>query len=121
MEQMTIGQVSAESGISASAIRFYESLGILPKPARKSGKRLYDDTVLQRLAVVRFYRTTGVSIRHIAKMFAADARSDRHAVVRERIAEIDSYIRQARTAKRRLNDLLTCRCDGDRRKCVVFR
>ena len=118
---MTIGQVSAESGISASAIRFYESIGILPKPARKSGKRLYYDTVLQRLAVVRFYRTTGVSIRHIAKMFAADARSDRHAVVRERIAEIDSYIRQARTAKRRLNDLLTCRCDGDRRKCVVFR
>ncbi len=118
---MTIGQVSAESGISASAIRFYESLGILPKPARKNGKRLYDDAVLQRLALVRFYRTTGVSIRNIAKMFAADARSDRHAVVRERIAEIDRYIRQAQTAKRRLNDLLACGCHGDRRKCVIFR
>ncbi len=119
---MTIGQVAAESGISASAIRFYESLGILPKPARKNGKRQYDDdVVLQRLAVVRFYRTTGVSVRHIAKMFAVDARSDRHAVIRERIAEIDRYIRQAQTAKRRLNDLLVCRCHGDRQKCVIFR
>lgn len=118
---MTIGQVAAESGISASAIRFYESLGIVPKPARKNGKRVYDDTVLQRLAVVRFYRTTGVSIRHIATMFAADVRSDRHAVVRERIAEIDRYIQQAQRAKLRLNDLLACRCDGDRRKCVIFR
>jgi MerR family redox-sensitive transcriptional activator SoxR len=118
---MTIGQVSAESGISASAIRYYESLGILPKPARKSGRRLYDDSALQRLAVVRFYRTTGVSVHDIAQMFAADARSDRHAVVRERIAEIDRFIRMAQTAKRRLNDLLACSCHGDRRKCVIFR
>ena len=84
---MTIGQVSAESGISASAIRYYESLGILPKPARKNGKRLYDDAVLQRLAVVRFYRTTGVSIRHIAQMFAADARSENETALPSGLTE----------------------------------
>ncbi|HEX6228544.1 MAG TPA: MerR family DNA-binding transcriptional regulator [Solirubrobacterales bacterium] len=35
---MTIGQVSRRSGVAASAIRYYESIGLLPSPDREYGQ-----------------------------------------------------------------------------------
>lgn len=37
MTDFTIGEVVKRTGIAASAIRYYESVGVVPKPARKSG------------------------------------------------------------------------------------
>ena len=38
---MTIGELAAESGMPASTIRYWERIGVLPKPARVSGQRRY--------------------------------------------------------------------------------
>ena len=45
---MTIGEVAGRAGIKASAIRFYEKAGLLPKPNRTSGQRRYDDSAQHR-------------------------------------------------------------------------
>lgn len=39
-----IGEVVKRTGVTASAIRYYESIGIVPKPGRKHGCRMYDET-----------------------------------------------------------------------------
>ena len=117
---MTIGEVAEMAGVSTSAIRYYESAGILPKPPRRSGIRDYDASIVERLAVIRFFRAGGMSIESIAAMFAQDRYLDRHAVVEQRIAELDEFIREARAMKRRLRALLACRCEGDSGKCVIF-
>jgi DNA-binding transcriptional MerR regulator len=38
---MTIGELAAESGLPASTIRYWERIGVLPKPLRVSGQRVH--------------------------------------------------------------------------------
>jgi DNA-binding transcriptional MerR regulator len=120
---MTIGQVAKATGVSASAIRFYESSGVLPQPRRNRGIRQYDPAIVEHLTVVRFFRSSGVSVESLATMFGPDRmarRKNRHAAVARRIAELDEMIAQARRMKKRLRDLQACECHGDSKKCVVF-
>lgn len=120
---MTIGQVAKAAGVSTSAIRFYESSGVLPRPRRRSGIRDYDPSVVEQLKVLRFYRATGISIENLASMFSGEADTctmNRHVIVQRRIAELDMFIKEARGMKRRLQGLLACECNGDQQKCVIF-
>lgn len=48
---VTIGQLTEESGIPASTIRYCERIGVLPKPARVSGQRRYAPDALHWLAL----------------------------------------------------------------------
>ena len=44
---MRIGQVAERAGVRASLVRYYEEIGLLPEPARVSGQRRYDRSVLR--------------------------------------------------------------------------
>jgi len=46
MSMLNIGELARNLGINTSAIRYYESIGLLPKPPRQSGWRKYDPAVL---------------------------------------------------------------------------
>jgi DNA-binding transcriptional MerR regulator len=59
---MTIGQVAKRSGLRASAIRYYERVGLLPKPARSGGQRRYDSRILDRLAVLERAKNCGFTL-----------------------------------------------------------
>ena len=52
MRGMRIGEVARKMGLRSSAIRYYEKLGLIPKAPRLSGRRRYDERVLERLACV---------------------------------------------------------------------
>ena len=117
---MTIGQIAKAAGVSTSAIRFYESEGILPPPPRQSGRRVYDETTLEHLQILRFFRSSGFSIRDLKAMHVADIQADRASIVRRRIAELDEYIQEASAMRKRLHSALECECDGERSRCVIF-
>ena len=68
MRWMTIGQVARRMGLRASAIRYYERTGLLPKPERHSGQRRYDQPVLARLAVIRFAKHVGFRLTEIKRL-----------------------------------------------------
>jgi DNA-binding transcriptional MerR regulator len=51
-EDMPISDIARVFGLRTSAIRYYEQIGILPRPMRKNGRRRYDDSAIFRLAVV---------------------------------------------------------------------
>ena len=50
---LTIGEVARRARLRASALRYYEDVGVLPPAVRVRGQRRYDEAVLVRLAVVR--------------------------------------------------------------------
>ncbi|MEK3744120.1 MULTISPECIES: MerR family DNA-binding transcriptional regulator [unclassified Brevibacillus] len=43
MSGLSIGQLAAKAELSASTLRYYESVGLLPAPERKNGQRRYDE------------------------------------------------------------------------------
>jgi MerR family transcriptional regulator, mercuric resistance operon regulatory protein len=63
---MTIGPLSRLAAVNIETIRFYEHVGILPKPPRSAGgHRIYDQDHLKRLSFVRRSRELGFSLDEV--------------------------------------------------------
>ncbi len=111
---MTIGEVARKSGLRASAIRYYERLGLLPQPLRESGQRRYDGEVLDRLAVVRFARHVGFTIAELKVLLdGLEARppSERWRVMaRNKIAQLDAFTAQGKNLRSKLRKTLLHKC-----------
>jgi MerR family redox-sensitive transcriptional activator SoxR len=71
MKPLSIGELSRRTAAPASAIRYYESVGVLPKPARVSGRRLYDEDAIARVNVLRFAQQAGFSLKDIRALFGS--------------------------------------------------
>jgi DNA-binding transcriptional MerR regulator len=65
---MTIGEVARRSGVATSTVRYYESIGLLPKPVRESGQRRYDESVLGKLGFVGVAKQAGFSLAEIKEL-----------------------------------------------------
>jgi len=122
---MTIGQVARKAGVTPSAIRYYEASGLLPRPSRKHGARLYDDTAVDQLKVLRFLRRAGITIRGLASITSQQRgsivrREVLVGVLRQRIADLDSLMIEAQESKRRLEETIACQCDGDPKACQIL-
>jgi len=64
LARMSIGELSRRSGVHIETIRYYERIGMLPKPQRtSSGRRIYGPPETRSLAFIRRSRGTGVHSR----------------------------------------------------------
>lgn len=70
MPGLDIAEVARESGLPASALRFYEEKGLIAPIGRRGLRRLYDAGVVERLAMIALGRAAGFSLDEIARMFA---------------------------------------------------
>jgi DNA-binding transcriptional MerR regulator len=118
-----IGQVAKSAGVTASAIRFYEAAGLLPKPERKNGVRTYGAEAVERIRILKFFRSAGIPVRALAPVLSGDdlGAAQSTAAVRRRIADLDRIIEEARAMQARLHELLECTCAGNRQRCVIFK
>lgn len=106
-----IGEIARCAGLRTSAIRYYERLGLLPAPERRSGRRRYDEDVLQRLEVIRFARDSGFTLREISKLFAGKPYSAKlRELANAKITELEGMIARARTTRTLLMSALRCNC-----------
>jgi MerR family redox-sensitive transcriptional activator SoxR len=62
---LTIGEVARCTGVSTSAIRYYEEAGLLSEPERVGGKRRYEKEILRRLALIRGAKRAGFTLGEI--------------------------------------------------------
>jgi DNA-binding transcriptional MerR regulator len=63
---LSIGRVAEASGVTAETIRYYERLGLLPKPGRTAaGYRQYSESVVHRLSLIRNAQRFGFSLAAI--------------------------------------------------------
>jgi MerR family redox-sensitive transcriptional activator SoxR len=70
MSGLSITAVARRFGLEPSALRYYERIGILPRPARVGGQRRYDADILARLALVQRARQVGFSLKEIRELFS---------------------------------------------------
>jgi MerR family redox-sensitive transcriptional activator SoxR len=106
---LTIGEVAKKADLRASAIRYYEKIGLLPKPMRSGGQRRYDSSVLSRLAVLQRARDCGFTLEEAGRFFNDCGRpSERwQRVACKKLADLDALIERVAT----MRELLQRRCD----------
>jgi len=63
--QLTIGELSARSGVAASALRYYEKLGLIRSTRTSGNQRRYERTELRRVAFIRVSAQVGVPLTDI--------------------------------------------------------
>ena len=79
-----IGEVAKQSDVAVETLRFYESRGLIEPAGRTaSGYRLYDDSVLERLAVIKKSQAVGFTLDQIAWIIA-EAKEGRRPCVEVR-------------------------------------
>lgn len=76
MHLLDIGTLSARTGLSASALRYYEDIGLIASVARHGLRRQFGPEALQRLALVALGKSAGFSLHEIAAMIGRDGKPD---------------------------------------------
>ncbi len=112
MMELKIAALARGTGASAPAIRYYESIGLLPAPARTSGnQRTYGPDDAARVGFILRCRALGFTLDEIGA-FLRIARSRTAGVapcreiVQRRLAHVRSQMETLSTIERRLVELL---------------
>jgi MerR family transcriptional regulator, redox-sensitive transcriptional activator SoxR len=115
MREFTIGEVARRAGLQTSAIRYYESLGLLPAPKRVNGQRRYDSGIFQRLGLIKLIREAGFRISELQMLFtvfSADTPPSAHwrTLAATKVAELETAIEHAQTIKAWLTEVQKLKC-----------
>jgi DNA-binding transcriptional MerR regulator len=109
MAVLDIAEVARQSGLPASALRYYEERGLIASIGRRGLRRLYGPGILERLALIALGRRAGFSLAEIAAMFAPDGklrlRRDRLAA---RAETLDRTIRRLAALRDGLRHAAAC-------------
>ncbi len=102
---LLIGQVARGAGVGIGAVRLYERMGLIPRPARTpSGYRQYPEDTVLRVRVIRSARPLGFTLREMADLFAqigpaGMSGAQKDALVDERLRDVESRIRSLEHVK----------------------
>jgi MerR family redox-sensitive transcriptional activator SoxR len=102
--------------LAPSAIRYYESIGLLPEPYRVSGQRRYGDDTLKRLAFIAAAQQAGFTLREIVEL--SDG-FDVRALAQRKLPEVKAELKLARDRKRWLDAASDCDCASPD-ECTLF-
>jgi DNA-binding transcriptional MerR regulator len=121
MHELDIGEVSRQAGVPASALRFYEEIGLIAPIGRRGLRRQFDARVLERLALIALGRAAGFSLEEIRRTFAPDGRPriDRNALS-AKADEIDRTIRKLTAMRNGLRHAAACPAPSHL-ECPTFR
>lgn len=116
MRDLSIGQVAAKTGLNASAIRYYEMMGIVPKPYRLNGRRVFDEKWLNNLGFTMLALDAGFRIAEIQQMMAEPPDTPPSTLFKtmadDKIAELDAQIKHIEQMKKLLNMVSSCGCES---------
>ncbi len=113
MDTYTIGEVAERTGFTASALRYYEGIGLVAPAARTDARyRLYDDAAVARLAFIARAKELGCSLEEITDLTSVwdgercgpvqrrfhDLVTDKLDDAHRRIAELTAFSAQLRSA-----------------------
>ena len=112
---MKIGELASRTGLRTSAIRYYESVGLLPPPHRSGGQRRYPDDAVYRVLLIRFARNMGFTLGEI-RVFLSGLRENAPVgphwkkLAYRKIQEVEQTIERSLQLKSLLQHLLQCHC-----------
>lgn len=70
VDTLSIGELARRSGVAASALRYYESVGLIRAGRTTGNQRRYDRSELRRVAFIRIAQRVGVPLSEIAEALA---------------------------------------------------
>lgn len=125
---LRIGELSKKADCLVQTVRFYESEGLLPEPARSEGNfRLYDDVHLQRLLFIRRCRAIDLTLDEIRQLLSFRDRPELdcgevNALADSHIAQVRAKIKELRALEHELMELRRS-CDTTRtaRECGILK
>ena len=111
------GELARETGVHGETIRYYESIGLMPKPSRSAGgHRIYDIFQLRRLSFIKRSRELGFTLSEVRSLLSLfDSGDYSCAEVRDRtLTHIDDVNRRigALQAMRDELEVMVTKCDG---------
>jgi len=112
---LTIGEVARRSGLRPSAVRYYESVGLLPAPRRVNGRRRFDADVVRLLGTIRFAQQAGFTVAEIRTLFhgfGADVPPSTRwrQLAKSKLAELDALVARADRMRHALSTAMRCGC-----------
>lgn len=113
-----IGALSAETGVNIETIRYYEKIGLIPRPPRTEGRqRVYNSDHLKRLTFVRRARELGFSLNEIRDLLGLVRGHDLtcaevKAITEQHIADVRHKVKDLKKLDRVLTDL-AAKCRGN--------
>lgn len=114
-QELSIGEVAYRAGLAASAIRYYERIGLVPEPPRVGGQRRYDHGVLRRLKMIKVAKRAGFSLEEVRDLLHGPSGhsplSTRwRRLAQEKLAEMDRKLEEIETARQILLQGMRCGC-----------
>ena len=112
---MKIGELARRASLNASAIRYYEKMGLLVAPQRVGGQRRYPTDSFDRVLLIRFATDMGFTLAEI-KLFLSGLRDNTPVGPRwkklaaRKLREVDQSIARSLKLKSLLQGLLRCHC-----------
>ena len=107
--------MARRAGIASSAIRYYEDEGLIPRAERRSGRRVYDESILDRLTLIAVAKSAGFTVAEIKRLLGGFARRTPpgvrwRALAERKLEELDRRIAEAERMKRVLDAVVRCEC-----------
>jgi len=121
MRYLDIAAVAQQSGLPASALRYYEQKGLIASVGRRGLRRLFDAGVLERLALIALGQAAGFSLDEIGGMFTPEGRPqiDRKTLT-AKAEELDRTIQQLSSMRDGLRHAAVCPAPSHM-ECPSFR
>lgn len=121
MRALTIGELVRATGVTHSALRYWEEQGLLPTPTRVSGKRRYPESAVILVAEILLLQDAGFTHREIAAVLASRDSGDTgwRELHERKLAELDERLARIQAARSGIAHALACR-HTDIRTCPTF-
>jgi MerR family redox-sensitive transcriptional activator SoxR len=115
-DELTIGELSARSGVPPSALRFYEAQGLIAAERTSGNQRRYPRATLRRVALVQAGRAAGIPLEQVRRALETlpstrtPTRRDWERLSRAWRADIDRRIAMLQALRGRLTTCIGCGC-----------
>lgn len=126
MQAMTIGKAAREAGVNIETIRFYERRGLIERPPKGNGYRIYSPEEVARIRFIKEVQQIGFSLTEIGDLLElrADPAADCSEVRRQAVAKLDEVrrkIEQLQAVGAALETLIAaCPGKGALRACSIL-
>jgi MerR family transcriptional regulator, redox-sensitive transcriptional activator SoxR len=114
--ELTVGELSARSGVAISALHFYEAQGLITSRRTSGNQRRYRRDTLRRVAFIRAAQRVGIPLREIGEALARlgeDRTPNRHDWARLSRAwrdDLDDRIARLQRLRDGLTECIGCGC-----------
>jgi DNA-binding transcriptional MerR regulator len=122
--ELTIGEAARRAGVSASSIRYYERIGLLPQPERWHGQRRYDADVLGKLGFIGVAQSAGFKLGEIKALIdgvdGANGMSEQmRSLSSRKLDEVEALLMRTKAMKGWLEAAKECGC-ATPAECALF-